>query len=46
MAKPVCGRIPAGDHEVIWNPAINSGVYFYSFDSPWEYRTGKIVLIK
>ncbi|KPK72287.1 hypothetical protein AMJ87_05250, partial [candidate division WOR_3 bacterium SM23_60] len=46
IAKPVGGRIPAGDHEVIWNAALNSGVYFYSFDSPWEYRTGKIVLIR
>ncbi len=36
----------AGYYDVSWTPNVSSGVYFYSFESPWQYKAGKLVLVK
>jgi hypothetical protein len=46
VAKPVSGQLSAGNHEINWIPAVSSGIYFYTLDSPWEDVTGKIILVK
>ncbi len=46
IARPLAGVSPAGAYEVSLDPNMTSGVYFYSFVSPWDNRTGKFVLIR
>jgi hypothetical protein len=46
VAKPICGQLSAGNYEVQWKPELSAGIYFYSLNSPWENRSGKIVLMK
>jgi hypothetical protein len=36
----------AGVHEIYGRPDLASGVYFYRLESPWETRTGKLVLLR
>jgi|GEM_PF-1629791 len=36
----------AGYYDVPWTSKVSSGVYFYSFESPWQYKAGKLVLVK
>ena len=46
IAEPIYEQLSAGNHEIHWNPEISAGIYFYSLQSPWENRNGKIVLMK
>lgn len=43
IEKPLSGLKSAGYYEITWVPNI-SGVYFYSLESPWQKRVGKVVL--
>jgi hypothetical protein len=43
IEKPFAGLKSAGYYEITWVPDI-SGVYFYSLESPWQKRVGKVVL--
>ncbi len=43
---PMRGVRPAGLYEITWGSGVTSGVYFYSLESPWGKRTGKLVLIR
>jgi hypothetical protein len=36
----------AGYYEIPWRAKANAGVYFYSFESPWENKVGKLVLVR
>lgn len=46
VARPVFGHVNAGDYELGWSPEINAGIYFYTLDSPWQRKVGKIVIVK
>jgi uncharacterized delta-60 repeat protein len=39
-------RKSAGFHKIPWSSEISSGVYFYKFESPWENKVGKLVLVR
>jgi hypothetical protein len=43
VEKPLSGLKSAGYYEITWIPNI-SGIYFYSLESPWQKRVGKVVL--
>jgi hypothetical protein len=45
VACPIKGAQPAGFHQVSWLPKANAGVYFYFLDTPWEKKSGKVVLL-
>ncbi len=36
----------AGYYDIPWASKVSSGVYFYSFESPWQNKSGKLVLVK
>jgi hypothetical protein len=40
------GAMSAGYYEIPWTDDVNAGVYFYSFESRWQNRVGKLVLIR
>lgn len=40
------GQWSAGYYDVPWTSKVSSGVYFYAFESPWECKAGKLVLVK
>jgi hypothetical protein len=46
VGTPISGRHAAGFHDVVWNSTAGAGIYFYSLESPWEGRTGKLVLLR
>ncbi|MCK4941331.1 hypothetical protein KAS45_04495, partial [candidate division WOR-3 bacterium] len=46
VARPIYGQLSAGNYDVQWKPEFSAGIYFYSLNSPWENRSGKIVLMK
>jgi hypothetical protein len=39
-------RKSAGFHKIPWSSEISSGIYFYKFESPWENKVGKLVLVR
>ncbi|MGD8979095.1 MAG: S8 family serine peptidase [candidate division WOR-3 bacterium] len=46
IGMPVSGYLPAGNHIIDWIPKVSNGIYFYTLESPWEHRSGKIILVK
>ena len=44
--KPISGRNSAGYYNIPWSPEVSTGVYFYKFESPWQNKVGKIVLVR
>lgn len=46
LDTPLGGMKSPGVYEISSTPNTGSGVYFYSFESPWERKTGKLVLIR
>jgi hypothetical protein len=40
------GSTVAGTHEIHGRPGMAAGIYFYRLESPWEVRTGKLVLLR
>jgi hypothetical protein len=46
IAEPICGRLSRGKYEIALDLQANTGIYFYSLESPWGKRCGKIVLVK
>lgn len=43
--KPVEGMKSAGFYAIPWFPQIGAGIYFYTLESRWQKRIGKLVLI-
>ncbi|MCK4251762.1 T9SS type A sorting domain-containing protein, partial [candidate division WOR-3 bacterium] len=43
---PIMSRLSAGTHEITWTSKLNAGVYFYSLESPWQNKVGKLVIVK
>ncbi len=43
---PLKDRKSAGVYEIPWASEANTGVYFYVFESPWQHKVGKIVLVR
>jgi hypothetical protein len=43
---PIAGREAAGYYEIPWVSEASSGVYFYVFESPWQNKKGKLVLVR
>jgi hypothetical protein len=39
-------RKSAGYYKIPWSSEISSGIYFYKFESPWENKVGKLVLVR
>jgi hypothetical protein len=46
IAQPISRQLSAGSYEIEWAPEVNAGIYFYTLDSPWGRKNGKLVLIK
>jgi hypothetical protein len=46
IEKLIDGQISPGFHDILWAPHASSGVYFYIFESPWERKVGKLVMLK
>lgn len=44
--EPLVGATPSGIHEIRGRAGMTSGIYFYRLESPWEVRTGKLVLLR
>ncbi|UCG92806.1 MAG: hypothetical protein JSV97_03605 [candidate division WOR-3 bacterium] len=44
--KPIAGRMSAGIHKIPLSQKVSAGVYFYSLESPWQKKIGKLVLLK
>jgi hypothetical protein len=36
----------AGYYETPWITEVNAGIYFYYFESPWEKKVGKLVVVR
>lgn len=43
---PIMSRLSAGTHEITWTSTLTAGVYFYSLESPWQNKVGKLVIVK
>ncbi|MEE8597015.1 MAG: S8 family serine peptidase [bacterium] len=43
---PIISRLSAGTHEITWTSTLTAGVYFYSLESPWQNKVGKLVIVK
>ncbi len=43
---PWAGMTSAGNHEVIWSRNAGPGIYFYDIESPWNAKSGKLVLLE
>ena len=45
IETPITGSMSAGYHNMAWTPGV-AGVYFYSLESPWQTKKGKLILLK
>jgi len=44
--KLITYKMSPGTHEIYWSANVSAGVYFYLFESPWQKKMGKIIILR
>ncbi|UCD05641.1 MAG: hypothetical protein JSV98_11150, partial [candidate division WOR-3 bacterium] len=43
---PIDRVMAGGTHEIRWRTEVGAGIYFFTLESPWQKKVGKLVIMK